>query len=96
MAGALTPRARAILEAVEREVAARLADLEAEAADVSPRRVVPFARPAPELLLALELGVAGWSREEVEAELGLDDPAPVLDAVFGRGTSRGARLRRAA
>jgi hypothetical protein len=92
----LTPRARAILAAVEREVSARLSDLETEVASVAPVRAEPLARPGPELLLALELGVAGLSRAEVAAELRVLDPEPVLDAVFGRGTARGARLRRAA
>ena len=96
MTESLTPRARAILVAVEREVSARLDSLEAEAGSVAPQRVAPFARPAPELLLALELGVAGFSRAEVAAELRLPDPEPVLDAVFGRGTACSARLRRAA
>ena len=95
MAPPLTPRARAILAAVEREVSARLHDLEAEAASIAPRRVAE-PRPWPELLLALELSVAGLSRAEVAAELALDDPEPVLDAVFGRGAPSGARLRRAA
>ncbi|HEX8122889.1 MAG TPA: hypothetical protein VF549_16680 [Solirubrobacteraceae bacterium] len=92
----LSPRARAILEAVEREVSARLLELEADAASVAPRRIVPFARPAPELLTALELGVAGLSREEVGASLGVADPAPILDAVFGPGSPPRARLPRAA
>ena len=96
MAGPLTPRARAILTAVEREVAARLEELERDAASVAPRRIVPIARPAPELLVALELGVAGLSREEVAARLDLADPGPVLDAVFGHGSPPDARLLRAA
>ena len=96
MAGALTPRARAILAALEHEVDARLGELESEAAAVAPRRVARFPRPGPELLLALELGVAGMSRAEVAAELRMADPEPVLDAVFGRGAPCGARLRRAA
>lgn len=96
MATPLTPRARAILAAVEREVSARLNDLEAEAASIAPRRVRDQPRPGPELLLALELSVAGLSRAEVAAELALDDPEPVLDAVFGRGAPSAARLRRAA
>ena len=94
MSEPLTPRARAILAAVEREVSARLAELESDAASVAPRRVVRFERAAPELLGALELGVAGWSRSEVAAELGVGDP--VLDAVFGPGSAPGARLPRAA
>lgn len=96
MATPPTARARAILAAVEREVSARLAELESEAASVAPRRVVPFDRPEPELLLALELGVAGHSRAQVAAELGVADSDPLLDAVFGRGAPAGARLRRAA
>ena len=96
MATPLTPRARAILAAVEREVSARLSDLEGEAASVAPRRVAPFERAAPELLLALELGVAGFSRAQVAAEMGCTEDEPVLDAVFGRGTPPTARLRRAA
>ena len=96
MAQPLTPRARAILAAVEREVSARLDELESEAGSVAARRIRPAPRAGPELLLALELGVAGMTRAEVAAELPMDDPEPVLDAVFGRGAPRGARLRRAA
>src|SRR5215216_3221065 len=55
VAAPLTPRARAILVAVEREVTARLGSLEDEVAEVAPSRAEPIARPAPELLLALEL-----------------------------------------
>ncbi len=94
--GSLSPRARAILAAVEREVSARLAELEQDVAVVAPRRVVPFTRAAPELLAALELGVAGLSRDEVALRLGVPDPEPVLDAVFGAGTPPGTRLPRAA
>ena len=94
MSAPLTPRARAILAAVEREVSARLAELESDAGFVAPRRVVRFDRAQPELLEALELGVAGRSRGEVAAKLGVD-PA-VLDAVFGPGSGPGARLPRAA
>ena len=96
MAAPLTPRARAILAAVEREVSARLGELERDAAEVAPQRIVPLARPGPELLLALELAVAGASRAEVAAELRTVSPEPVLDAVFGRGAPSAARLRRAA
>ena len=94
--GHLSPRARALLEAVEREVSARLEQLEQDVAPVAPRRIVHPARPAPELLTALELGVAGRSREEVARELAVADPEPVLDAVFGPGSSPRARLPRAA
>ncbi|HEV2814299.1 MAG TPA: hypothetical protein VGW10_13675 [Solirubrobacteraceae bacterium] len=92
----LSPRARAILAAVEREVCVRLEELERDAAAVAPRRIVSFARPAPELLTALELGVAGRSREEVAAELAVPDPDPILDAVFGAGSPPRARLPRVA
>ena len=103
MAG-LTPRARAILEAVEREVAARLEDLEEDVAAIAPRRVAPRSpetvRPAPELLAALELGVAGVPRAEVAERLrdehGIAQPEPLLDAVFGAGSPPRARLHRAA
>jgi hypothetical protein len=100
--GPLTPRARTILEAVEREVAARLAELESETGTVPPRRSPRFprsihsTRPSPELLVALELAVAGLAREEVAAELGVDDGAAVLDAVFGPGSAPRTRLPRAA
>lgn len=94
MSAPLTPRARAILAAVEREVSARLAELETDAADVAPRRAVPFERPVPELLEALELGVAGRSRAEVAEQLGV--AGPILDAVFGPGSPPQARLPRAA
>ena len=66
MADSLSPRARAILAAVEREVSARLDEIERDAASVAPRRaVVPFPTSASplradtELLTALEMGVAG-------------------------------------
>ena len=99
MSAPLTPRARAILAAVEREVSARLEEIERDAADVAPRRVED--RPAllradPQLLTALELGVAGLSRAEVAAELGVADDAPLLDAVFGTGSPPRARMARAA
>jgi hypothetical protein len=96
VAGPLTPRARAILQAVEREVAARLHDLERDVSSVAPRRAVRVDRVTPELLAALELGVAGLARGDVGARLGLADPAPVLDAVFGAGSAADARLPRAA
>ncbi len=94
--GSLSPRARAILAAVEREVSARLGELEHDAALVAPRRVVPPTRAEPELLTALELGVAGLARDEVAARLGVGADDPVLDAVFGAGSPPGARLPRAA
>ena len=99
MTGPLTPRAQALLAAVEREVAARLSELEHEAGPAVPQRAPRFARtarPTSELLLALELGVAGLSRAEVAARLGSADADPALDAVFGDGSAPGARLARAA
>ena len=89
--GGLSPRARAILVAVEREVSSRLEDLEPAP---QPPRAAPFRRPAPELLAALELGVGGRTREEAASMLGLAEPSPVLDAVFGAGSGPGARLPR--
>ena len=77
----LSPRARAILEAVEQEIAARTS---AE----PPPPVVPL-RLDTTLLSALELAVGGHSRDEVRAALGV--PEHVLDAVFGDG---GVRLSR--
>ncbi len=94
--GSLSPRARAILAAVEREVSERLGELEQDAALVAPRRVVGLTRAEPELLTALELGVAGLSRDEVAGRLGVAGDDPVLDAVFGAGSPPGARLSRAA
>ncbi len=95
-AGPLSPRARAILAAVEREVSARLAELERDAAAVAPRRVAAPRRADAALLTALELGVAGLSRDEVAGRLGVAEAAPVLDAVFGPGTPPATRLPRAA
>ena len=82
----LSPRARAILAAVEREIAER-----AEAANP---RVEP-ARPLridTTLLSALELAVAGATRDEVRDALTISDDA--LDAVFGDGSPPTARLTR--
>jgi hypothetical protein len=90
----LTPRARAILSAVEREVSARLAELESDAGEVAPRRALRLERAEPELLDALTLGVAGRSRAEVAEALNVADP--VLDAVFGPGSGPAARLPRGA
>ena len=99
MSGPLTPRARAILAAVEREVSARLEEIEREAAAIPPRRLAPAPRRLradAQLLMAIELGVAGWSRAEVAEELGLDEGAVLLDDVFGSGSPPRARLARAA
>jgi hypothetical protein len=90
----LTQRARTLLDAIEREVEER-------------RRAMPVA-PSPQaqrplradalLLAAVELSVAGLTREEVERrlreELAAEDPERMLDAVFGEGSPRQARLRR--
>ena len=99
MADSLTPRARAILAAVEREVSARLDEIERDAAVVAPRRITSSREPMraePRLLAAIEMGVAGLSREEVAAELHLDPAARMLDAVFGPGSAPRTRLARAA
>lgn len=80
---ALSPRARAILAAVEREVQARRHTPEEPA---RPLRV------DPPLLAALELAVAGASRDEVRARLEIAEDA--LDAVFGDGSPPQARLTR--
>ncbi len=84
--GSLSPRARAILAAVEREVSARLAELEQDVAVVAPRRVVPFTRAAPELLAALELGVAA-------RRCGATDPAPCSSSASRAATSRSTASR---
>ena len=99
MTDALTPRARAILAAVEREVSARLDEIEHEAGAVAPRRITSSRTPmraGPELLAALEMGVAGMSRGEVAEKLGVDHAAVLLDAVFGAGSPPVTRLARAA
>jgi hypothetical protein len=90
----LTPRALELLAAVEREVEARRRAL----ADAEPAAVPAPAplRADPALLAALEMGVAGLSRDDVARRLVADfrvtDPAPLLDAVFAGSM----RLRRAA
>ena len=84
----LTPRAREILACVERAAEERRREL-----------LAPRLRVDEALLTAVELGVAGLSREEVERrmreELAADDPGRMLDAVFGEGSPPQARLRRA-
>ena len=82
----ISPRARAILAAVEREVAAR-----------HERSPEPPPRPLRidvTLVTALELAVAGHSREEVRAAMTISEDA--LDAVFGDGSPPQARLHRRA
>ena len=81
----LSPRARAILAAVEREIEERTHGAEPE--PVEPLRI------DAELLSALELAVSGLSRGEVHARLSAS--YGVLDAVFGDGTPDTARLSRA-
>jgi hypothetical protein len=103
---ALSPRARVLLEAVEREAADRLDELGHAAPHDAPdglRHTPPGPTPrdggaGPELLAALELGIAGLSRSDVadrlRAEHRVTDPEPFLDAVFGTGSSPHVRLRR--
>ena len=78
----LSPRARAILEAVEREIAAR----------TPPPPPSRGLRLDSTLVTALELAVGGASRAEVGASLRVGEA--VLDAVFGDGTPPHARLSR--
>lgn len=79
----LSPRARAILAAVEREI-------EERTRGAAPEPVAPL-RIDAELLSALELAVAGLSRDEVRTRLAASDG--VLDAVFGDGSPGDTRLR---
>lgn len=94
MSDDLTQRACALLEAIERELRERG---RAVPAQPSPRAARPL-RPDATLLAAVELGVAGLSREEAERrlreELAAEDPGRMLDAVFGEGSAPQARLRR--
>lgn len=83
----LSPRARAILAAVEREIAER----QAASAPREPEPVRSL-RIDTTLLTALELAVAGATRADVRAALRIADDA--LDAVFGDGTPPEARLSR--
>lgn len=84
----LSPRARAILAAVEREIEERRRTAPPPAAPARPRSL----RIDAELLAALELAVAGLSRDEVRSRLAVADH--VLDAVFGDGAAGTARLSR--
>ena len=98
MAGdSLTPRARILLEAVEREVRARTATM---AGAPEPEAGLPPLRLDGVLLAALELAAAGVDRAEVgrrlREHLRVDDPEPALDAVFGTGSPPDARLPRGA
>lgn len=96
MVGELTPRARKILAAVEREAEARRRRLGSAPAGGQRGGV----RVDSALLAALELGVAGLERSEVAerlcAEQGVADADALLDAVFGSGSQPRARLRRTA
>jgi hypothetical protein len=91
----LSPRARTLLAAVEREVDAREQGLAEEGAQ-------PLAGPPVHLdaalLAALELAAAGVERGEIgrrlREHLRVADPAPALDAVFGAGSAAEARLQR--
>lgn len=69
----ISPRARAILAAVEQEVAARQ-----QAPSEAPARPL---RIDAMLMAVLELAVAGHTRDEVRALIGPSEDA--LDAVFG-------------
>jgi hypothetical protein len=84
----ISPRARAILDAVEREVAARRARPPAPPPEQLPRPL----RIDATLTAALELAVAGHSRDEVRAAMSISEDA--LDAVFGDGSPPQARLSR--
>ena len=94
MSEELTQRARALLEAIEFEVSERRRAMPSEP---SPLARQPLHADAT-LLAAVELGVAGLSREEVEhrmrEELAVEDPGRMLDAIFGEGSPPHARLRR--
>jgi hypothetical protein len=52
--------------------------------------------PSAARLVAIEMAVGGSSRAEVErhlrGELGVEDPAPLLDDVFGAASTAGSRL----
>jgi hypothetical protein len=81
----LSPRAREILSAVEREVEER------RRSSAPPPPVAPLRLDAT-LVSALELAVSGLSRAEVLAGLGVGED--VLDAVFGEGSPPDTRLTR--
>ena len=91
MSAGLTPRAQQLLAAVEREAEERRHALSAEPAP-APVRAAAL-RVDTALLTAFELWAAGYARGDVARPLcdehSLDDPEPVLDAVFGPEVSRG-------
>lgn len=94
MSDEATRRACALLEAIEREVEQRRHALPAEHSPLAERPL----RPDATLLAALELGVAGHSREEIARRMrdghGVEDPERMLDALFGEGSAPDSRLRR--
>ena len=93
MSDEVTKRACALLQAIEREVEAR----RTQPAAPSPLAERPL-RPDATLLAAIELGVSGHTREDVDrrmrADHGVEDPARMLDAIFGEGSPPDARLTR--
>ena len=99
MVDELTPRARVLLDAVEREAEARRRRLAAAADAGGPDAADrPDVRVDAVLLAALELGVAGLERSEVADRLRAEQgvaPDKLLDAVFGTGSPPRTRLRRA-
>jgi hypothetical protein len=102
----LAERVALIIAAAEEAAAAIRADAEEDAARMR-ARARALMNEAGEVLrrldrneearaLALQGALAGRTRGEVEQDLrdGLrvDDPVPVLDEVFGRGTGRDQRI----
>jgi hypothetical protein len=83
----LTPRARVLLEAVEREVRAR-----AEGLGTAPAEPVRPLRLDETLLAALEQAVGGATRAETAERLDLPVVHDALDAVYGDGSPPDARL----
>ena len=93
MSDEITQRARALLDAIERAAD----DRRARPGSPSPLATNPLRADAT-LLTAVELGVAGHTRGEVERwmrdEHGVDDAQRMLDAVFGAGSGPQTRLQR--
>ena len=84
--GELSPRARALLDAVEREVRARAAGLSLPSEPVRPLHLDET------LLAVLEEAVRGTSRADAAERLGLPAGHDALDAVYGDGSSPSSRL----
>ena len=82
----LSPRARALLDAVEREVRTRAAGLGEGEAPVRPLRLDTT------LLAALEHAIGGATRAEAAERLRLPPVHDALDAVYGDGSPSSARL----